>query len=245
MRRPLLSLILVLFVSGMMLPATSYAQQAVNLYLGGFVPRAEDARADRDVLVGNLSAFDPLAFNIGDFKGATIGGEWLFGVGEFVDAGLGLGIYSKSVPSVYRNLTHSDGSEIEQDLKLRVVPFTATVRFLPLGRGAAIQPYIGAGVGVFAWRYAETGEFVFPGDFIERGSFVGSGATAGPVVLGGVGFPIGSWSIGGEIRWQSAQGELPNDLGFAGATEQEQRQGVHPKIDLGGFNYLATFKVRF
>jgi hypothetical protein len=232
MRRHVLSLVVVLFVSGLVAPATSYAQQSLNIYVGGFVPKGEDSRTDHDVLVGNL---DFLAFKIGDFTGATIGGEWLFGLGDRFDAGLGLGIYSKSVPSVYRDLTHSNGSEIEQDLKLRVVPFTATVRFLPLGREAAIQPYIGGGVGVFAWRYSETGEFVDVTDSsIFRDSFSGSGATAGPVVLGGVGVPIGAWSVGFEIRYQSGQGDLPTDQGFAGT-----------KIDLGGFNYLASIKVRF
>jgi len=234
MRRQVLSLVVVLFVSGLIAPAISYAQQSLNIYVGGFVPKGEDSRTDNDVLVGNLKN-GGLSFKIGDFSGATIGGEWLFGLGERLDAGVGVGIYSRNVPSIYRDLTHSNGSEIEQDLKLRVVPFTATVRFLPLGRGAAIQPYIGAGVGVFAWRYSETGEFVdFTDSSIFRDSFSGSGATAGPVVLGGVGIPIGSWSVGGEIRYQSAQGELRNDQGFAGT-----------KIDLGGFNYLVSFKVRF
>jgi hypothetical protein len=232
MRRQVLSLVVVLFVSGLIAPATTYAQQSLNIYVGGFVPKAADSRTGNDVLVGNL---DFLAFKISDFKSATIGGEWLFGIGQRLDAGFGLGIYSKTVPSVYRDLTHSSGAEIEQDLKLRVVPFTATVRFLPLGRGAAIQPYVGAGVGVFAWRYSETGEFVDSTDSsIFRDSFSGSGATAGPVVLGGVGFPLGAWSIGGEIRYQSAQGDLPSDQGFSGT-----------KIDLGGFTYLASFKVRF
>jgi hypothetical protein len=232
MRRPLFSLIVVLVVSGLMMPSTSYAQQAVNLYVGGFVPRGEDARSDGDVLAGNR---DFLSFKIDDFNAATVGGEWLFGLNDWVDAGLGLGVHSKKVPALYRDLTHSNGSEIEQDLKLRVVPFTATVRFLPLGREAAIQPYIGAGVGLFAWRYSETGEFVDFSDFsIFRDRFSASGATAGPVVLGGIGFPIGPWAVGGEIRYQSGQGELPIDQGFAGT-----------EIDLGGFTYLATFKVRF
>ena len=232
MRRSLSPLVVVLLFSGLMRPSPAYAQQALNLYLGGFVPRAEDARTNRDVLVGNRDFLD---FRIGDFKRATVGGEWLFGLSEVLDAGLGLGIYSKTVPSVYTRLTHSDGSEIEQDLKLRVVPFTATVRFLPLGRDAGVEPYIGAGVGIFAWRYSESGEFVDFSDFsIFRDRFSASGATAGPVVLGGLAVPLGSSALGFEIRYQSAQGELPNDLGFAGE-----------KIDLGGFNYLATFKLRF
>ena len=44
---------------------------------------------------------------------------------------------------------NSNFSEIEQEFKLRIVPFTATFRFLPLGRKGAVQPYIGGGVGVF------------------------------------------------------------------------------------------------
>ena len=44
----------------------------------------------------------------------------------------------------------------------------------------------------------------------------------------------GNFGFGGEIRWQSAQGELPADQFFSGN-----------KIDLGGFTYSATFKVKF
>ena len=39
--------------------------------------------------------------------------------------------------------------------------------------------------------------------------------------------------IGGEVRYQQAEGDL-DELDFLG-----------PKIDLGGFSYLATFGVRF
>jgi outer membrane protein W len=230
MRRSMLALlVLVASVAG---PANASAQQAFNMYLGGFVPRGEDSRTNGDVLVSNL---DFLSFNLSDFNAATVGGEWLFPLSDRLDAGLGLGVHSRGVPAVYTELTHAGGAEIEQDLKLRIVPFTATVRFLPLGRDAAVQPYIGAGVGIFGWRYTETGEFVdFSDRSIFRDRFEGSGATAGPVVMGGVTFPIGSWSIGGEIRYESAQGELPEDQFFSG-----------PEVDLGGFNYLATFKVRF
>ena len=69
---------------------------------------------------------------------------------------------------------------------------------------------------------------------IVNGRFVGSGGAVGPVILGGVRFPFGPWALGGEIRYQHAKGDLPADQNFAGS-----------KIDLGGFNYLATFNVRF
>ena len=118
------------------------------------------------------------------------------------------------MPSVYRDFVNANGSEIEQDLKLRVVPFTATVRFLPLGHGNGIEPYIGGGVGVFAWRYSESGQFLATDGSIFRDDFVGSGTATGPVILGGVRVPVGSWGVGFEVRLSVGEGELPADQRF-------------------------------
>jgi hypothetical protein len=235
MRRILIVFSAAALVSGLA-PAPAAAQQSFNFYLGGFTPASEDARSrsggrSDDVLVNNL---DFLSFNIKDFNNVTVGGEWLVALGNRTEAGLGLGIYSKSVPSVYADLVNEDLSEIEQDLKLRIVPFTATFRFLPLGRESGVQPYIGAGVGLYRWRYTESGDFVDFDSTIFRETYIGTGGAAGPVVLGGLRFPLGSWDVGGEVRYQNAEGTLPDDQGFSA-----------DKIDLGGFNYLLTFNVRF
>ncbi len=231
MRRLFISLsaiTLVALVAGFVAPPMASAQQSVNLFVGGFVPRSLDARSSDDVLAANLNY---LAFNIKDFNGPTFGGEWLVAVGNNIEAGLGGGFYQQQV--------NSDGTEIAQDLKLRVVPFTATVRFLPLGRHAPIQPYIGAGVGVMRFRYSETGQFVDSSNNIFNGNFVGSGTATGPVVLGGVRFPVGMVDIGYEARYQSMKGDLPADQGFGGGFI------TTPRIDLGGFNHLFTVNIRF
>jgi hypothetical protein len=214
------------------------AQQSVNFNFGAFTPAREDARSrsngrSDDVLVNNLNVF---AFDINDFDSVTFGGEWLVALGTHAEAGLGLGIYSDSVDSVDRDQVHEDFTEIEQEFKLRIIPLTATFRFLPLGRSSAVQPYIGGGVGLFRWRYSESGEFVddIDDDTIFRGTFIGEGWAVGPVILGGVRFGLGSWDIGGEIRYQDAEGDLPSDQSFSGS-----------KIDLKGFNYLVTFNIRF
>ena len=212
------------------LPAT--AQQSVNINLGGFVPQKEDSRVDDDVLLGNQ---DFLLFDLEDFNGFTIGAEWLFPLGEYLEGGLGAGYYSESVPSIYTDYENENGAEIEQDLKLRVAPFTATIRVLPFRRSAAVQPYIGAGVGIFSWRYSESGEFIdFADGSIFNDRFVSTGATAGPLIFGGINVPMGRFGFGGEIRYQNAEGELDEDEGFAGS-----------KIDLGGMNYLVTFRINF
>jgi hypothetical protein len=214
------------------------AQQSVSFYLGGFTPRALDARPDDDVLVANgtfLATENQLrGIDIGEFNNVTVGGEWLFPMTRYVEGGLGVGFYQKSVPTVYTDSEHQNGTDIVQTLKLRVVPFSATVRLLPLGNDQPIQPYIGLGVGVYRWRYSETGEFIDLQNNIFPGNFVGSGAATGPLILGGVRFPIGQAGVGFEIRHQSAQGKLPDDQGFAGT-----------KIDLGGYNYLVTMSFKF
>jgi hypothetical protein len=221
---------------GLLAPSTSYAQQSLNFSFGGFVPKGERSRDDNDVLVNNLCCIEnPLAFNVGDFNGGTIGAEYLVGLGEFFDAGLGVGYYKRSVPSVYLDLINDNGSEIQQDLRLRIVPFSATIRFLPFGHSHGVEPYIGGGIAVLNWRYQERGEWVDPSDnSIFQATFTGSGTATGPLVLGGVRFPVGPWAFGGEVRWQDAKGDLPADQEFAG-----------PKIDLGGVTYTATFSIRF
>lgn len=216
-------------------PSASMAQQAISLNVGGFVPRGETARHADDVLRNNLNAGgDSLYFNVSDFNNVTVGGEWLIGLNDFIDAGLGVGYYAKTVPSVYDNLTYPNGREIEQDLSLRVVPLTATIRFLPIGRRDAFTPYIGGGVGVMRFRYQESGEFVDVRNNIFTDTFTASGTATGPVILGGARFPVGGLDVGGEVRYQHALGDISAEDDFLGT-----------KIDLGGFSYLLTFTVKF
>jgi hypothetical protein len=231
MRRLLVSGFAIALIDGFIATPPAAAQQSVSFYIGGFVPRPLDSRGTDDVL---FQDFDFLDFDFGHFKDVTVGGEYLVGLSDFFDAGLGIGIYSESVLARDLDFVGPGGSDIEADLKLRIIPVFATIRFLPLGHHDAIEPYIGGGVAIYNWRYAEVGDFVNSSGDIVRGTFEGSDTTVGPVVLGGVRVPIGRAGIGGEIRYQGGKGDLPPDQLFAG-----------PKINLGGFNYLFTLSVRF
>jgi hypothetical protein len=234
MRRFLLSLSVFALVAGIVgTPSASAQQQSVNFFVGGFSPRGLDGRGTHDVTFQNLdfSTFDP-----NDFNGATIGGEWLVGLGENLDAGFGASFYQRTSPAVFTDFVNPDNSDIEFDQKLRMVPITATIRYLPLGHHSAVRPYFGGGVSVISWRYTESGAFV---DFsnhnnIFRDTFTANGAKAAPVVLGGVTFPVGNIGIGGEIRWQGGKADLPAPDWPAGTT-----------VNLGGMNYLFMINVRF
>ena len=215
--------------------ATAQAQvtQSVNLGLGWFMVRGEDARDEEDVLIADLQS---LAFDISDFNGPLVNGEWLIGFGDRLEFGLGVGFYQRTVPSVYADLVDSDGTEIEQDLKMRIVPVTATVKFLPIGRAGSFQPYVGGGVALLNWKYSEIGEFVdFSDNSIFRDRFIASGNTVAPVVFGGLRVPVSGdvFGFNGELRWQGGKGDT-SDTGL-----------LADEIDLGGITLLAGFQIRF
>lgn len=209
--------------------------QAIGFNIGYFGVKGFDSRVDDDVLVADLSqgAFS-LLFDPKDFSSVTFGGEWLIGVGDYLEVGVGAGFYQKTVPSIYERKVRDDDAELEQDLKLRIIPFSGTVRFLPVGR-QGVTPYVGAGIGAFNWRYSEVGEFIDTEGFTFTDRFVDSGTTAGPIVLGGIRVPVSDvWTVGGEVRWQKAEGKGLLDERFLG-----------DKIDLGGWTLNFTTHLRF
>jgi hypothetical protein len=101
-----------------------------------------------------------------------------------------------------------------------------------------VQPYFGGGLGVLAWRYSESGEFI---DFarsnaIFREQYVASGNATGPIALGGIRFAGDSLSAGFEARYQG--GDAPLGRQFSSPE-------LDPRVDLGGWTYQATIGIRF
>jgi opacity protein-like surface antigen len=212
-------------------------RNSIGFNLGYFALKGLDSRVPGDVLLEDLSQGEfSLLFDVDDFNGATFGGEWLLGIGDYLEAGFGAGFYQRNVDSIYEQKVRDDGAELEQDLKLRVIPLTATIRFLPLGRGG-VEPYVGAGIGAFNWRYSEVGEFIFEDGFTYQDRFIADGTAVGPVVLGGIRFPVADmWTVGGELRYQKAEGK---------GLLEENELFLGDKIDLGGWSTSFTVHLRF
>jgi hypothetical protein len=212
---------------------TASAQQSFNFSFGLFTVRGEDARVEGDALVENRDIY---LFDFDDFNSGSIGAEYLAGFAEFLEFGAGIGYTSRGVDTIYEDFVRPDGSEIEQTLKLRIVPMTATVRVLPLGNSGPIQPYVGGGIGFYNWRYSESGDFIdftVPGRPVFRETYTASGTAVGPVAVFGARFAVGNATIGGEVRYQRAEGEL------------DENDFLAPKIDLGGLHYAATVGFRW
>ena len=216
-------------------PAPALAQQqTVNVTIGGFVPRGEDARVAGDVLVEDRTF---LVFNVDEFKSATVGAEWLFPIGNFVEGGAGVSFTRRTVPTVYDCCVDNSGNEIEQELRLRRIPIDLTLRVLPLSNSSPVQVYFGGGISLIPWRYSETGDFI---DFnnnrnVFRATYVGTGTASGGVALAGVRFQGNTASGGFEVKYHKASGTF----------ESDDDEFAAPKIDLGGWTYQATIGVRF
>jgi hypothetical protein len=228
-------------------PASAQVVQSFQVGVGGFFPRGLDARVAEDVLLRNfvgepLPAFptltDSLAFQIKDFRSGHAFGEWNVAIGPHLEIGAGIGIHGRSVPTLYRDLVDPDQFDIEQTLRLRTVPITALVRFMPFGGFNSVQPYVGVGVSALLFRYSEIGSFVDPVTldiFDER--FVTTGTAFGPLLAGGIRVPLG-----GDVYALSLEGRYQYGSGKTGG---EAKGFVADKIDLGGGQFTVGFLVRF
>ena len=247
MQRTIRGLCLTFVVLGLAAPASAQVVHSLGLGAGLFVPRGYDTRVDGDVWVANLTQPDVLPgvsgsldFDIGKFRSYPIFGEWNVAFGRHLEVSAGLAFSSKKVSSRYLDLVNGErnNAEIEQDLRLRMIPITGVVRFLPFGDATGVQPYAGVGIAAVNFRYTETGEFVDPTDFtIFNDRYVATGTAVGPVLLAGLRLPIGGdvYAFTLEGRYQFVNGDTGGaDNGFLG-----------DRLDLSGGMVNFGFLVRF
>jgi hypothetical protein len=238
---------LALLFAAVAVPASAQMVQSVSFGAGFFQPRGFDRRVDGDTLVANLTQPDvlpgvsgSLSFDIGEFSGMPLFGEWNLGINKHFEFSAGVSYFTNKVDSVYLDLVNgpAGNTEIEQELRLTMIPISGLVRFFPSGDPTGIQPYVGGGIAVIPFRYTETGEFVDTTTFeIFSDKYTAKGTAFGPVILGGVRFPLGGdvYGLTVEGKYQFANGKTGGSAaGFLG-----------DKIDLSGGTIQGGFLIRF
>jgi hypothetical protein len=213
----LVTSLIVLLLIGM--PPLNLQGQSFNLKLGGFYPAMES-----DLWTDNL---ENLAFDKQDMLGVYCGAELEMEMGRYFTLAVEGGYYSQEVFSAYRDYEHQDGSPINQDLSLRITSLEADFKLYPLGYRNVFNPYIGGGVGVYAWKYIQGGEFInfedgtiYEGEAYTRTITPGFNAKAGFVYR----FKR-SLGISFEARYTYLKGELSGLF-----------EGFN-KLDLGGVTF--------
>jgi len=140
-------------------------------------------RGDSRLWAENVATFD---YVVNDFNWLFGGAEFDLELNEFVDLAIGVDGYSRSVVSRYRDFVRDDGTEILQDVSLRVAPITFGVRFFPAGKFHVLLPYVSGGLGLYPFEYREEGEFIdldtaeiFGATYYDSGLGTGVYAAAG------------------------------------------------------------------
>ena len=210
----------------------AHAQQTLNLSVG-YVMLPGEGRVATDVL---LIEHADLLFEVNDFNGRTIGGEWLRPFWNRYEFGVGLSHWQRTVDTIHARLVNSDGTSVPRQMGLRQLPIAFTARVLPLGQAYRVQPYLGGGIVVVNWRFSESGDFVNAANRRFRDeSYSAVGTAAGPVMLLGLRLAGESVAYGIEGRYYRARGSF--GPGFAHVQD--------PDIDLGGWTLQATAGLRF
>lgn len=234
---------------GVAVPASAQVVHSLTIGAGIFWPRGFDQRVEGDVLVANLTqpevfpgtgVTSSLEFDISDFRSYPIYGEWNMGFGDRIEVSVGVGYQNKSVNSRYRDLvnTAANDADILQVLRLRTIPISGTVKFLPFGQPGGFQPYVGGGISAVSFHYTETGDFVDPSTLeIFNDKFSASGFAFGALIFGGLRMPLGGdvYALQVEGRYLFGSGDTGGvDAGFLG-----------DKIDLSGGSLNFGFLIRF
>ena len=202
--------------------APAAAQQTLNFSLGYFTARGEDARVERRR--AQREPHLPRVRRRATSTAPSVGGEWLVPLGEYFEGGRGRQLLAphgaERLPGLRRHRRHRDRAGPAAAASCRSRSRSACCRS---DSRHALQPYFGAGLGIFNWRYSESGEFIDfgTGREIFRDQFVADGNETGPSSLGGIRFAGETVSAGGEIRYHSADADL--DDRFAGLEDRPRR----------------------
>jgi hypothetical protein len=254
--RTVRALSLAFVLAGVATPASAQIVQSIAFGGGWFWPRGYDTRVEGDVLFANLNQPDvlpgvsgSLSFDIGQLKGPTLFGEWNLGIKRWLEVSANVSYLNQTIDSRYLDLVNGEknNAEIEQTLRLRMIPITGVVRFLMGGDATRIQPYVGGGLAAVIFRYQETGEFVDPSTpnlDIYSAKYSKSGVGGfGPVLLAGLRWPLGGdvYALTFEGRYTYASGDLP----ACSEGTSSDNCFLGNKIDLSGGTFNFGFLIRF
>src|SRR4051812_50204349 len=86
--------------------SSSDHRNAVGFTLGGVFPKGEDGRVSGDVIVRDL---DDLVFEVNDFNGVSVSGEWLFRLSNYLEGGVSGGGFKSRGPGGFRGFVQDKG----------------------------------------------------------------------------------------------------------------------------------------
>lgn len=195
-----------------------------RLKLGLFDPRGDSNFWDdnKDIFTGDVK----------DLQDALFGADVLWTINPNLSLMFEGEYFDGSTTQFYRDPSLSD---LGHESSLSLTPLKVGVVVYPVGRRAPVVPYLGAGGGLYWWRYREAGQFFnFDTSEVTSQTYGADGVVAGYFLLAGLDIPVRPyWSFFVEGQWQQLHATLNGD--FAGFGD----------LDLSGTELSAGFAWRF
>jgi hypothetical protein len=238
-RRATLSLTL---MAGLVAAAGSASAGGLDVRIGGFFPRGNDTLfADLNSLY-TPDGDQNHGVRARDFRGVFGGIEYNTLIVPHLELGVHLDAYGKTLETSYRDYTREEDVEIQQRLKLSIVPLGATLRVIPTGKNSPVAPYLGVGIDAIFYSYKEYGDlidFFDPELTIYDDEIQATGAALGVHAVAGLRVYLNrDVAIVGEGRYQWAKKDMGDD--FA-----PNEPGLVNRIDLSGASFTIGLHVRF
>ena len=211
----------------------SAAASSLDLRVGALFPSADSNLFDDDAELYVLRG-DTISDR--DWRGIYGGIEFNVGLSDNVELGFHVDGYGRSLHTSYRDFERPSGREIQQTLKLNVVPVGVSLRLVAGDPRESIAPYVAVGADLVYYQYEEFGDFIdfdSPSLPVFDDAFVSEGVAPGFHVAAGLRVPLSrDFSLVGEGRYLFAKHDMGDD--FRGN-----------RIDLGGISATLGLHVRF
>lgn len=149
MRKLLLLTLFVCVLGGLTLDLQG---QSFNLKAGLFMPQM-----DSDLWAINM---ENLVLEKEDMMAGYYSAEYEQFLGHYVSFTLEGGYYKKEHHSMYKDYMYENDDPIYQNLALEMASLEIGFKFYPMGRDTIFYPYLGAGGGLYYWKYEQWGDFI-------------------------------------------------------------------------------------
>jgi opacity protein-like surface antigen len=193
---------------------------AFRIHLGAFQPEGDSeywAQKERD-----------FTGSVDDFENASFGIDYLLPLGNRLSLMFSGSVFEGDATNAYRDFEDNFGDRIFHDTTLGIASGTVGLLLHLTGPDTAIQPYLGAGGGGYAWELEESGDFIDRNLDIFSADLRSEGVGFGYYWLAGLEAPITPrLSIFAEGRWTRVDDDLSDDFEDFG------------KIDLSGREFAA------
>jgi hypothetical protein len=201
--------------------------QSVNMKIGLFAPAMKS-----DLWQINLNN---LALSRSDMLNVYYAGEYEMFLNRHTSFSFEVGSYVRSVLSQYRDYTYENGDPIFQNIQLRLTPVEANIKLYPMGRRYRVFPFIGAGIGAYAFTYQQWGDFI---------NFQDNSINSGLAETRRFAFGLNG-RIGLVFRFQSRLAfALEGKYQYLKGKLSGYFQGFN-SLDLGGFTANASINIYF